>query len=140
MNKDLLNKINEHYGHNDFLEKEDVAEILKIYPELEYKGKAYRILLFSNKEKEKSLEHDFSFSKTLKGIKYYYDKQDIDYYKYAQLYEVELVGLDFNKLVQKLNLKNKEMALKEEEIVLFKLNDQRLLINDEAKKVDQFLN
>ena len=140
MNKILQEKIENHFSHDDFLEKKDLEEILKIYPELEYKGKAYRLLLFSNPTKEQSLENDSSFSYSLQGIKYYYNKQDIDYYKYAQIYEVSLRGLNFEKLVLKLNLKNKEMAQKECEIILIDLFDQQLLINDKNDKVDLFLN
>lgn len=139
MNTELLKLISQHIQHNDFLRKEDVLHIIKEYPELAYKGKAYRILLFSNKESLKSLEDDLSFSLSLKGIKNYFNQQDIDYYQYSQIYEVQLLGLDLKKIVDKYNLVYKDLVELEEEIILGQLFDQSLLINDSSINVDKFL-
>lgn len=140
MEKELIKRIESHIQHNDFLKKDDVLVILKNYPDLTYTGKAYRVLLFSNPTKENSLEDDLSFSKNLSSIKFYFNQQDINYYKHAQIYEVEILGLDLNKTVKQFKLDHKELVENEEEIIAAKLYKQDLLINDKSEKVDIFLN
>lgn len=137
--ENIKEKIEKHLAHDDFLTKDEVLFIIEKFTEFKYEGEAYRVLFFSNKTNECELSEDSSFSHDIKGIKYYSFKQDLDYYKYAQLYKVKLLGLDLYKILKFYNVKNFEMADNEKEIVLGKLYEQELIFNDESLKLDSIL-
>lgn len=137
--ENIKDKLQKHLAHDYYLTNEEVLFIIDKYPEFKYEGLAYRVLLFSNKTNECDLSEDSSFSYDKGGIKYYYWKQDLDYYQYSHLYEVELLGLDFNKIAKYFNFKNIEMVENEKEIVLGKLYKQELIFNDESLKMEVLL-
>lgn len=97
----MIKKIQEHLKHNDFLEKEDISEIMTQFPLSSYSGDAYRVLLFSNKTLHiPDISQDMSFSKTIQGIKKYLAKQDFDYYPYCIVFKVNLKGIAINDLTK----------------------------------------
>jgi len=137
--ENIKDKLEKHLAHDDFLTKEEVLFIIGKFPEFKYEGEAYRILFFSNKTNECDLSENSSFSYYIEGIRNYSLNQDLDYYKYAQLYKVKLLGLDLYNILKFYNIKNFEMADNEKEIVLGKLYEQELVFNDESLKLDSVL-
>lgn len=132
-------KLEKHLAHDDYLTKDEVLWFITKYPEFKYLGEAYRILFFSQKTKECDISNDASFSYDVKGIKYYYYKQDLDYYKFVQLYKVSMIGLDFYKIAQYFQLKNIDMIYKEKEVILGEIYEKTLLFNGPAEKIESIL-
>lgn len=135
----IKEKLEKHLSHEDYLSKEDVLNIIYEKPEFKFEGEAYRILLFSNPTKECDISEDSSFSYDQSGIKYYFWKQDINYYPYAHLYKANIIGLDFLKIAEYYNLKNTDMIYNEREIILGELKEQELIYNGESNQLDNIL-
>lgn len=137
--EDLIKKIDSHIAFDDDLEKKDVLDIITQKEDLRYKGKVYRVLLFSNETDPKtiSLEEDCSFSSSLKGIRNYMMVQDLDYYQYCIIYEATILGLDIIKAVYSIpELKSKrEIADREFEIVLGELYESSVYLSGKSEEI-----
>lgn len=134
-----IKDIEKHLSHDDYLEQNDVLKIINEYPEYMYKGKAYRVLFFSIPTEKCDVSEDYSFSRSLNGIKYYSSLKDSNYYKFVHLYECEIKGLDLIKLNDLINLKNTQMISREEEIVLGTFYESDLIFNGSFEEFDEFL-
>lgn len=140
MNKEIINQLNEHISHNDFLEKEDVQYIISRNKELIYEGEAYRVLLFSNEPEidKLSVFNDFSFSKNLNGIKNYMCSQDLEYYPYAVIFKVKMIGIDIVKSInffEKELYDKREIAKREEEVVPSEILNSYIFKNGDSNEI-----
>lgn len=135
----MKTEIEKHLSHDDYLETHQVLKILEEYPDCLYQGIAYRILVFSHPTNECNVSEDYSFSKSLNGIRYYFDKQDPSYYKEVHLYQCNIKGLDLQKINEILNLKNNEMIQKEEEVILGSFFESKLIFKGSFLDFDIFL-
>jgi hypothetical protein len=136
----MKKKLQEHISHNDYLEKEDAQSMVSKQPFLKYNGESYRVLLFQNEEEKCDISNDTSFAKNISGIEYYFMKQDVINNPYAQLYKVEIIGLDVEKAALAYSLtEHKEMIQKEAEVIAIEVLNQELLFNGKATDLDDFL-
>lgn len=136
----IIEKLIDHIKGNDYLDFEDIQELIKMFPDAYFHGDAYRLLLFSQETSLCLVSGDKSFSKSPKGVKFYSYGQDLGYYRFCQLYKASIKGLDLNKINHpKIDKYLKSTIEKEEEVIPLLVKSSECVFNGESMKLERFL-
>lgn len=122
MKTNLIQAFKDHIKFDDYLESEQIQEILLSSPEVRYEGSLYRILVIKPGQDVGSinLSQDKSFAKGFKGIQYFIDThaQPADH---IVVFSAQGFGLDVEKMASLLKKQGHEIpdyVYREEEVVV----------------------